>query len=66
MQLSREEVMVLKALRHGDQRQARLRHIDHVIATLTDQGLVAKGVTPAKLTPEGENLAAQLDRRWPE
>jgi hypothetical protein len=27
---------------------------------------VAKGVTPAKLTPEGEAMAAQLDRRWPE
>jgi hypothetical protein len=66
MRLSRDEVMVLKSLRHPELGPAALRHLDDVIASLVDQGLVIRGQQPAMLTPEGAELAAQLERRWPE
>jgi hypothetical protein len=66
MRLSRDEVVVLKSLRHPELGPAALAHLDDVIASLVDQGLVIRGRQPAMLTPEGVELAAELERRWPE
>ena len=66
MRLSRDEVLVLKSLRHPELGPVALRHLDDVISSLVRQGLVIKGLKPAMLTPEGAELAAQLERRWPE
>jgi hypothetical protein len=66
MRLSRDEVLVLKSLRHPELGPVALRHVDDVIKSLADQGLVVRGHAPAILTPEGAQLAAQLERQWPE
>jgi hypothetical protein len=65
MKLSRDDVLVLKALRHHRYEEISLRNPGAVLDHLADFGLVHRDGDPPSLTPKGADLAAKLERELP-
>lgn len=66
MQLDRQDVLVLKALRHGNADAVVFPNAVGTISSLIARGLLRSDTLAPALTAEGARLAAMLERVWPE
>jgi len=65
MQLDRNDVLVLKSLRHGAADAIEFPDAAATVVSLIDRGLVRPDTVVPTLTDEGAKLAAMLEREWP-
>lgn len=66
VKLDGNDVLVLKALRHGGTDELAFLQARHAVTTLIERGLIRDDTVTPQLTSEGAKLAAMLERQWPE
>ena len=66
VELERSDVVVLRALRRGTADALVFPGAARSVARLVEQGLVRDDAVTPRLTDEGTELAAKLEREWPQ